>query len=190
MKTSVRAVEKCGLVPLVVTMDQCSTNMKMVRDAGGTMTNPFLDINGRKVAVMYDTPHLIKNARNAIFKYNAVYNKKIASKLHIKQLFDVDVQQESSLRLVPKLKPKNIDLPPFASMNVALATRTLSESCAVGMRYYVETGELPTEALQTADFIQIHDKLFDTFNSKDKYKESVGKVCRIVCRNCRELLSF
>lgn len=168
---------RCGLIPLVVTMDQCSSNTKMVRDAGATVTEPFLQIDGRKIAVMYDTPHLIKNARNALFKYNAVFNQKIASKQHIKQLFDVEIQQDPSLRLVPKLKPKNIELPPFASMNVALATRTLSESCAIGMRYYVHIDELPKNALGTADFIQIHDQIFDTFNSKDRFAESIGKVC-------------
>lgn len=171
---SVRAVRKCGLYPVVVTMDQCSTNTKMAREAGATPDNPVINIDDEEIALMYDSPHLTKSARNAIFKYNASFNGAIASYSHIVKLYEVDVA--SPLRLAPKLVQKCIDLPPFAAMNVPLAVRTLSESCSIAMRYYVNTGELPVEALATANFIELHDKLFDVFNSKEKYSSSVGKV--------------
>lgn len=171
---TVRAVRNCGLYPVVVTMDQCSTNTKMAREAGVTAENPVITIDNEDLAFMYDSPHLTKSARNSIFKYNAMFNGDIASYEHIKQLYEVDVA--SALRLVPKLSNKCIDLPPFAAMNVPLAVRTLSETCSIAMRHYVGTGELPVEALKTADFVNMHDKLFDVFNSKEKYSSSIGKV--------------
>ncbi|XP_062700589.1 uncharacterized protein LOC134284955 isoform X2 [Aedes albopictus] len=173
---SVRAVRRCGLYPVVVKMDQCSTNTKMAREAGATPDNPVINIDDEEIALMYDSPHLTKSARNSIFKYNASFNGAIASYSHIVKLYEVDVA--SPLRLAPKLVQKCIDLPPFAAMNVPLAVRTLSESCSIAMRYYVNTGELPVEALATANFIELHDKLFDVFNSKEKYSSSVGKPYR------------
>lgn len=146
----------------------------MAREAGATAAVPLIDVHEEPIALLYDPPHLIKSARNALYKNNAVFNNKIASFGHVKELFDID--SSSALRLAPKLKQKSIELPPFATMNVALATRTLSESCAVAIRYYVQTNELPENALQTAAFMDIHDKLFDTFNSKENYADSIGKV--------------
>lgn len=155
-------------------MDQSSTNIKMVQEHQISSGHPKIEIDGREILIMYDSPHLMKNTRNAIFKHNAVFQSKIATYQHIRKLYDLDVS--SPLRLVPKLQKRCIDLPPFAAMNVALAARTLSESCATAMRHYVGTCELPKKALETAEFIKIFDKLFDIFNSKDKYSNSVGKV--------------
>lgn len=146
----------------------------MVHEHQSSADPPRITIDDREILIMYDTPHLLKNTRNCIFKHNAVFEKKIASYKHIRNLYDADIS--STLRLVPKLQKKCIDLPPFAAMNVALSARTLSESCAVGMRHYASTGELSDKALDTADFIEMFDKLFDVFNSKEKFSASVGKV--------------
>lgn len=174
VRQSVDALRDCGLKPYALVMDQCTTNQKMIRDAGGSIEDPIIDLNGEQIAVMFDTPHLLKNARNAIYNHNAVFQGNIASFKHIKQLFDVDIS--STLRLVPKLNLKCIILPPFTKMNVPMAVRTLSESCSIAIQHYVATGGLAEEALQTAAFIDMHDKLFDVFNSKERYADSVGKV--------------
>lgn len=175
VKKSVKAVRDTGLIPLALVMDQSTTNQKMVREAGATPENPIIEIDGKDIATMFDTPHLLKNARNAIYnKHNAVFDGQIASFNHIELFYDADVA--STLRLVPKLNYKTIHLPPFTKMNVAMATRTLSESCAIAIQHYVEIGTLPNESLQTASFITLHDKLFDTFNSKERYANSIGKV--------------
>lgn len=139
-----------------------------------TIESPFVQIDDAQLAVIFDTPHLTKNARNAIFKHNAVFDNKIASYDHLKQLYQKDTQAE--LRLVPKLVQKAIELPPFVAMSVPMAVRVLSSSTASGIGHYVNTGELPQEALQTADFVMLHDQTFDIFNSKEKFSESIGKV--------------
>ncbi|XP_058460602.1 uncharacterized protein LOC131436120 isoform X2 [Malaya genurostris] len=173
-RKSIIAIRDTGLIPIALVMDQSTTNQKMIREAGGTAEHPIIQVDNENIAVMFDPPHLLKNARNALYKYNAVFEDQIASFNHIKLLFETDVA--STLRLAPKLLYKAIQLPPFSKMNVSIATRTLSESCAIAIRHYVEIGSLPTAALQSASFIALHDKLFDTFNSKERYVNSIGKV--------------
>lgn len=146
----------------------------MVHEHQASADSPKITINDHEILIMFDSPHLLKNTRNGILKNNAVFDGKIASYKHVRELYDVDIS--STLRIVPKLQKKCIDLPPFAAMNVALAARTLSESCAIGMRHYVGTRELPEQAMETADFLEMIDKLFDVFNSKEKYSDSIGKV--------------
>lgn len=164
VEETVRATRKCGLQPILVVLDQGTTNVKMIRETGATVENPIWNVDGEELAVMYDGPHLLKNAKNMLTKHNAWFDENIASYAHIKELFRID--QNSEPRLVPKLTDKIVNLAPFMSMNVAQAARTLSNSVASGLQFYVETGELSEEVLGTANFAKFHDKLFDTFNSK------------------------
>ncbi|KAJ4429239.1 hypothetical protein ANN_26242 [Periplaneta americana] len=57
---------------------------------------------------------------------------------------------------------------------VKLATQVFSYSVHTAIHAYVGMGKLPISALHTADFIEMMDKLFDTFNSTklktDKFK--------------------
>lgn len=48
----------------------------MVREAGVSAEQPIMQVDNKDIAVMFDSPHLLKNARNAIYKHNAVFNKK------------------------------------------------------------------------------------------------------------------
>lgn len=161
---SVQALRQIGLIPLVLVMDQFATNIKMTNIAGASINKPYIEIEGKRVYIMWDSPHLIKSARNMLKKHNAIFEDKIACFEDIISLYNVD--SVSNPRLVPRLSEKHITVPPFSSMNVSLATRTLSQSVANGLRYYANAGELPTRCLDTAEFIEFHDKLFDIFNSK------------------------
>lgn len=99
LKKSITAIRGTGLIPLAVVMDQSTTNQKMVREAGATSAHPIIQVDNEDIAVMFDPPHMLKNARNAIFKHNAVINGQIASFHHIKLLYEVDIA--STLRWVP-----------------------------------------------------------------------------------------
>lgn len=125
---------------------------------------PVMDIDGEELVVMFDTPHLLKNAKNMLTKHNAFFEGKIASFSHIKKLYEIDYQVDP--RLVPKLTDNIVNLAPFKNMNVAQAARTLSSSVASGIEYYVQSGDLSLGALGTASFADFHDKLFDSFNSR------------------------
>ncbi|XP_062556750.1 uncharacterized protein LOC134221578 [Armigeres subalbatus] len=136
----------------------------MVEEAGATQGNSVVKIDNQQIAVVFDNPHLLKNAKNMLMKHNVVFNGKIASFNHIRNLYHVDCV--STPRLVPKLKEKFVNPTPFLAMNVCQATRTLSNSVAKGLEYYVQTHELQDSALDTAAFVEFHDMLFDVFNSR------------------------
>lgn len=160
----VEQLECRGLFPMVVTVDQCQTNMKMAREAGVTKTNPVIRVNDTEMVLMYDPPHLLKSMRNNLMKHNLVFQNKICSFDFIKRLYEID--QASTPRLVPKLVEQCINLPPFGAMSVPRAAATVSSTVASGIEFYVETGELPPDALATADLLRFHDTLFDVMNSK------------------------
>ncbi|XP_055523702.1 uncharacterized protein LOC129717656 [Wyeomyia smithii] len=148
---AVQALKGRGLYPLALILDQCTTNVKMIHEAGAIAEKPIIMIDSAEIAVFYDNPHLIKNTKSMLSKHNAVFKGKIASFSHIRQLYLKD--QICVPRLVPKLTEKLINPRPFMAMNVAQATRTLSHSVAVGLEYYALSGDLPLSALTTASFV-------------------------------------
>lgn len=166
VKSTIRALRDINLVPKVLVMDQFTTNTKMAREAGATVRKPFFLVDDDPVYVMWDPPHLTKSTRNNLKKHNAVFGARIASFGDIEKLFELD--SVASPRLAPRLTEKHIIVPPFSPMNVSLAVRVLSQSVATAIRWYVEQGQLPQRALQTAEFLEINDKLFDTFNSRSE----------------------
>lgn len=136
----------------------------MFKDAGATRSNPVVSFDGNDVAIMYDTPHLIKSAKSMLMKHNVVFDKQICTFNDIVKLYDID--RDAMPRLVPKLSDKCVYNAPFTAMNVAQATRTLSHSVAKGIQFYVQQHDLPKSALKTARYAEFHDNLFDTFNAK------------------------
>ncbi|XP_055523158.1 uncharacterized protein LOC129717317 [Wyeomyia smithii] len=137
----------------------------MAKKAGATTEAPYIDVERQRVYIMWDVPHLIKSTRNMLKKHNAIFQDKIACFKDIVSLYNID--SKCNPRLVPRLNDKHVMLPPFSAMNVSLATRTLSQSVANGLRYYMQIGELSPQCINTAEFIEFYDKLFDTFNSKN-----------------------
>lgn len=65
IKRTVKALRLRGLYPLALIMDQYTTNVKMAKEIGSTVQNPIIQIEGTEMAVMYDTPHLLKSATQA-----------------------------------------------------------------------------------------------------------------------------
>ena len=61
-------------------------------------------------------------------------------------------------------------LPPFSSMRVCLAARVFSHSVSAGILCNMALGNLSSDAMHTAEFIEKIDILFDIFNSA-KYKD-------------------
>jgi len=48
-----------GLIPSAIVCDQGSQNRRMFSLLGATYNNPSVDINGQKLFLIYDMPHLI-----------------------------------------------------------------------------------------------------------------------------------
>ena len=56
-------------------------------------------------------------------------------------------------------------LPPFAPLRVKLATQVLSHSVAAGISTTCTLGALPNDAMETAQFVERMDMVFNCFNS-------------------------
>jgi len=92
----------------------------------------FTSDNGNDIHVMYDPPHLIKNVRNNLLRYDIIIGNDVVSFDHISALFDLE--EASVLQFVPKLTRSHIELNAFKRTNVKLATQVLSHSVASAIR--------------------------------------------------------
>ena len=158
-------VNDIGLDPKIVICDQGSNNRNAITLLGITVDKPFFQYNEKKVLVMYDPPHLLKNVRNNFKKSGYVVGSKKVLWQHIEDFYIGDSQLP--IRMAPKLTRKHIDLPMFATLRVKLAAQVLSHSVAAGLMTRCSLGSMPAEAAETAHFVEQFDKLFNVFNSSD-----------------------
>lgn len=117
----------------------------------------------KKIHVIYDPPHLLKNIRNNLKKGNLAYDNQIVRWQYIEEFYRKD--KENSIRLAPKLTDKHVELPPFSAMKVNLAAQILSHSVAAGINTLANLGFFPPDACVTAEFVETFDQLFNCFNS-------------------------
>ncbi len=157
-------VSEAGLIPKVLICDQGSNNTSMVASLGVTVTKPYFEHDHKRMYVMYDPPHLVKNIRNNLQKSGFLHNGVPIKWDYIKQLHDY--QASRNIKLAPKLTWKHVDLPAFSKMKVSLATQVLSHSVASAIATMVDTGQFPQEAMDTAIFLERFDCLFNVFNSQ------------------------
>ena len=75
----------------------------------------------------------------------------------------------------PKLSKGHFALNSFTKMRVMKAAQVLSYTVAAGIYTYTSVGELPTEAIYTAEFTEKIDKLFDAFNCRCFIQKQVLK---------------
>lgn len=156
--------EEAGLTVKVVIGDQGSNNRKMF-DKGlkATETEPFFFHRGKKIFVLHDPPHLLKNIRNNFKKSGFLIDSCDISWLFVEEFYEFD--QKNCVRLAPKLKKKHVTLPPFSNLKVSLAAQVLSHSVAAGISTLVQLGVFPLVGKVTASFIERFDRLFNAFNS-------------------------
>ena len=171
-------LDQIGLNVRVIICDQGSNNRSFFQTLENvTIEKPYIVHNHKKVLVMYDPPHLIKNVRNNFMKSDYKYDDVDIKWKYICDFYDVD--SSMSIRMAPKLTHKHIVLAPFMTMRVKLATQVLSHSVAAGINTLCNLGFLSTDASATAEFIETFDQLFDTFNSgtltsNHKYRKAIS----------------
>ena len=160
---------KIGLLPMALVCDQGATNRCFLKSmCSVSLEQPYILHNNRRIFVIYDPPHLLKNIRNNLKKHDFVVHSagqdhKICWE-YVQKFYDFD--KTMPVRMAPKLTDKHLELPPFTSMRVNLAAQVLSHSVAAGMQTLCCFGKLPEEATHTAQFIDKFDKLFNAFNSR------------------------
>ena len=169
MLECVKHLHDIGLQVILFICDQGSNNRVMMTQLGISVPKPwFTDSEGHKVFVMYDTPHLIKNPRNNFKKYGFTFQNSMAKWKFVEDLYMFDSRRQ--IRMAPKLTSKHINVPPFKTMSVKLATQVLSHTVAASISTLCDLGKWPEDeivsAKATAQFIDNMDSLFNVFNSK------------------------
>ena len=115
-KSCITKLQSIGLNVVALICDQGSNNRSFLGKKGEkvSVNRPYIIHNDRKIFVMYDPPHLLKNIRNNLKKGDFNVNGNIVSWQHIIDFYCFDKSHE--IRMAPKLTDKHIDLPPFMSM--------------------------------------------------------------------------
>lgn len=90
--------------------------------------------------------------------------KKFAAKWeHVRQFFYLD---KGIANIATKLRKEHINPVGRAKKHVKLAAQVLSHTVASGMRSFVSCKKMHAEAMLTANFIAVFDRLFDSFNGE------------------------
>lgn len=141
-------------------------------------TITFPDKPCRSYYVIYDPPHLLKNACNMLIRpdkaksdnsrfkktYFPGFNQSHASWDYVTRLFELDRQR--SVRLAPKLRKKHVyRLISGSKMKVKLATQVLSNTVSSALDLMVSTGVIDASASATSSYLKLFNDIFDVFNS-------------------------
>ncbi|KAF0710657.1 Transposable element P transposase [Aphis craccivora] len=184
-----------SLVPTCIICDQGSQNRRMYTLLRGNEDQPSTTICGQKIFLIYDMPHLIKSVRNNLLNGNFVMNKnKLVSLNDIKMAYEIDVN--NSARALIKITPTHLHPNQFQKMNCKLAIQLLSNSVSATIKTCVATGELKSStAINTANFIEIINKMFDSANSKHLYdpnpnRRPMSNRNLDFFENCWKMLTF
>uniref|UniRef100_A0A6B0VEJ3 Putative transposase n=1 Tax=Ixodes ricinus TaxID=34613 RepID=A0A6B0VEJ3_IXORI len=156
-------IKSTGFAPKALVCDRGQNNVRMRKLLGVTRLHPYVEVDGEKTFFFHDVPHLIKAARNNLKKFDFAHGNRVFRWGDIVTLYEKDCVLKP--RLAPRLRRKHLVLPPFSPMRVCLATQTLSYSVSRAMMTHVAFGTMDESALDTAEFIEKMDQLFDSFNS-------------------------
>ena len=171
LRECITKVKECGLNPQIIICDQGPNNRGCNRLLNVTDGQYFI-IGNDKIYFLYDPPHLLKSIRNGLLNNGFIFNGNDVSFKHIRELYEL--KKELNIDIAGKLSEKHINLNSFARMKVNLAVQALSQSVASGITCVVHLkGNLHPDALHTADFCEFFNNIFDIFNSKGKYRNTI-----------------
>lgn len=129
----------------------------------------------RKLYFMADTAHLLKNLRNHLTRGQSIFLPENVVEKHklpsnevnlvpIQKLVEID--SELQLNIAPHLKPSFLDPGHYEKMKVGPAFSLLNHDTAAALRFLVQRGDLPQEALTTAWFIETIYRWFKVLTSR------------------------
>ncbi|XP_035204434.1 uncharacterized protein LOC118179368 [Stegodyphus dumicola] len=81
--------------------DQGGSNCRLFSLLRTESEKPFFYFNGQKVFCLFDPPHLLKNLRRSLMKYDLETYKELVSFKHIRDFYTVD--QTLLVRCAPKI---------------------------------------------------------------------------------------
>lgn len=167
---------KCLDIDIVsLTFDGPAVNVGMAKELGAKMDYdnlipyfPDPTNNSRKIHVILDVCHMLKNVRNVLAKKKIFFNAKgeAIEWKYFQRL--VEIQSEEQLHLANKLRTTHIEWYK-QKMNVRLAAQTFSQSVADAFKFMKE--EINHSEFQNVDatieFVVMINNLFDIFNSRN-----------------------
>lgn len=164
-----------GLIVRALVCDQHTTNISALKLLGFSKTTPYIShpTAQAKVYIIFDPPHLIKNLRNNLIRYDITTNGKTVSWKYLHSLYNIDKQ--NPVRLAPKLTESHLEPGPLLSMRVKLATQVFSHQVSAAMSLYIIAKLLPSDALATCEFFKKIDTLFDMMNSRKLFADKPAR---------------
>lgn len=172
LSQTVQGLLEIGFKPQAVVSDQGANFRALARILSVTKSDPTFKLHDTELVYIFDSPHLIKSIRNNLMKYDMQFDgNKCAKWSDIVNFYNWDSKRR--FRLAPKLSPSHINPGIFEKMKVKTATQVLSKTVACGIYTQVSLAEAPASAIQTAEFIETFDNLFDMVNSSkpSEYKQ-------------------
>ncbi|KAJ8971075.1 hypothetical protein NQ314_000908 [Rhamnusium bicolor] len=162
-------LQSCGLTVMCTVCDQGSTNRSAIKQliTESNSTDSF-KVNDKEIIPIFDVPHLLKNTRTGLYNYVIKFSSNREAKFsHIMKCYEIDkMKRFQGLR---KLQDHYFKLnQSTVKMKVNIAARTLSASVASAIESMISnpTSGLPSEAINTAEFVSDMDNLFDSLNSR------------------------
>jgi len=151
------------------------SNFKIFSDTVGvTPDKPYFCCGKSEISYIFDPPHLLKTTRNNFFIYKFLSDGKTSDFKYLKKFYDTDKLQTH--HLAPKLSEIHMKPNSFQKMNVKLAAQVFSKTVVSGMKSCIAGGSLSLNAVDTINFIDSMDNLFDLFNSRPKPEKKNNRI--------------
>ena len=152
----------------------------------------FYDFNGKKIFALYDVPHLVKSVRNTLMKADIEFNGGcVASFDIIRALYNEDNLKPT--KILTKITYKHVFPNTFEKMRVSLAAQVFSLKVATAFRsayaakkeiFRNSKGEdISYKALDTANFCEIINNVFDCLNCNSMNIKQTNKYKRPISKN-------
>lgn len=93
---SIKQIFKIGLNVRAVICDQGKNNQAALKTLGTSVEKTFIEFEGKKIFVIFDTLHLIKNFRNNFLYNNYIFDDKVVDFKDIVKTYEIDQTSETS----------------------------------------------------------------------------------------------
>jgi hypothetical protein len=186
IKNTILQLQEIGVIVKATICDQGSTKKKAISElcAENTVdpTSYTFVINNVTIVTIFDVPHLLKCTRNALLRCKIRFRpNKTAKFQYIQEVFDLD--QTKRFKTLYKLNSAHFKFQDsYMKMKVNIAARQLSHSIASSIEAFTASGALPVESLETAEFAELIDNLFDSLNGWTKHAKE-GKQYKCVLKS-------
>lgn len=206
IKEVINALQMAGLRVVATVCDQGSTNQAaikaLVAETRTERPGPFFEVNGEQIFTICDPPHLLKNTRTALRKYNCFFEPgKMAKWSDLVHLYNAE--QRKMFRNCTKLTKAHICPDGYKAMRVNLAAQAMSHTVAGGISSLIRSREeyerslaenefspfLLEDSRDTCFFVTLVDNLFDSFNGNSVFPKA-NKPLRCCLSNKTAHLDF